>query len=408
GLAWLSAIPAAADSTTFLRPLLRVLRVRRWLIALVAVAVTGAASALSLTAKPRYEASSQVLISRTNLANVLTGTPDPTAQEFDFNRIIQTQANLARVPRVARRTLDVSGVRARTPEQFLAQSQVVTDPNTDILTMLVRDGDRALATRLASNYAREFVGYKRDAATNRLLRLQNDLQAELATLAPASALAAQDRVQLRRIRNLVSLGDSSISVVQTAREAVQIQPKPARGALLGALLGLAIGVGLAFFVDLLDTRLRRSEEIHEQLGLPLLARLSAPPKALRKHDRIVALAQPESPDAEGFRVLRTNLAFADIDGRARSILVTSAVQSEGKSTTAANLAVTLGRAGRHVILVDLDFRRPYLGRFFELPATPGASDVILGDATLDDALTAIDLGAGAIHRTGTAAGIGSR
>ena len=77
------------------------------MIAAVVVVATGAALGLSMTQKPRYEASSQVLISRTNLGNVLTGTPDPTAQEFDFNRIIQTQANLARVPRVAQRTLQV-------------------------------------------------------------------------------------------------------------------------------------------------------------------------------------------------------------------------------------------------------------------------------------------------------------
>ena len=129
--------------------------------------------------------------------------------------------------------------------------------------------------------------------------------------------------------------------MQTARDARQIQPTPLRTALLGALLGLMLGIALAFFVDLLDTRLRRSEEIEEALGLPLLGRLSAPPRALRKKDRIVTLEQPDGPDAEAFRVLRTNLAFADIDRRARSIVVSSAIQGEGKSTTVANLAVTL-------------------------------------------------------------------
>jgi Mrp family chromosome partitioning ATPase len=203
----------------------------------------------------------------------------------------------------------------------------------------------------------------------------------------------QDRAQLRRIRNLVSLGDSSISVVQTAREAEQVQPKPVRSALLGFALGLGLGVGLAFLVDLLDTRLRRSEEIQEQFGLPLLGRLAAPPRALRKDDRIAALERPEGPDADGFRVLRTNLAFADVDGQARSIAVSSAIQGEGKSTTVANLAVTLARAGRRVILVDLDFRRPYLERFFELSVRPGATDVILGEAALTQALTPIAIGA---------------
>jgi succinoglycan biosynthesis transport protein ExoP len=380
------------------------LRVRRWVIAAVVLVCTGAALGLSMTQKPRYEASSQVLISRTNLGNVLTGTPDPTAQEFDFNRIIQTQANLARVPRVAQRTLQSIVVTDRTPQDFLDSSQVTTDPNTDILTLTVQDGDRRLAVRLASAYAREFVGYKRDATVNRLEGLQKDLEAELETLKPLSALAAQDRAQLRRIRNLISLGDSSTSVVQTAREARQIQPTPLRTALLGALLGLMLGIALAFFVDLLDTRLRRSEEIEEALGLPLLGRLSAPPRALRKKDRIVTLEQPDGPDAEAFRVLRTNLAFADIDRRARSIVVSSAIQGEGKSTTVANLAVTLATAGRRVILVDLDFRRPYVERFFGLPISPGATDVILGEAQLDDALATIKLRPGPAKRAAMPAG----
>ncbi len=351
-----------------------------------------AAVALSSTQPARYEAASQVLISRTNLGNVLTGTPDPAAQEFDFNRIIQTQANLAQVPRVAQRTLDASRLRDRTPEQFLAQSTVTTDPNTDIITLVVQDADRAIASQLASNYAREFVGYKRDATVNRLIALQRDLEKEVAQLSPRSVLADQDRVQLRRIRNLISLGDSSISVVRTARSAEQIQPQPLRNALLGLVLGLVAGIALAFVVDALDTRVRRGEEIEELFGMPLLARLPAPPRALRRGDRIVALERPESPDADGFRSLRTALAFADIDGQARSIVVSSAIQSEGKSTTVANLAVTLARGGRRVILVDLDFRRPYLERFFDLPATPGATNVVLGETAIDDALSAIEFG----------------
>ncbi len=361
------------------------------MIALTTLVVCVAATALAVTQAPRYEATSKVLISRTNLGNVLSGTPDPASQEFDFNRIVQTQADLARVPRVADRTLKRSLAGDRTPEQFLAQSQVTTDPNTDILTLTVRDADRTMATRLARNYAREFVDYRQAATIGRLQRLKGDLEGELATLSPSSALAAQNRAQLRRVRNLISLGDSSISVVHTARIAEQVQPRPLRSAILGLLLGLALGIGLAFLVDLLDTRLRRSEEIDEQLGMPLLARLPAPPRALRKADRVATFAQPDGPDADAFRALRTNLAFADLEGRARSILISSAVQSEGKSTTAVNLAVTLARAGRRVILVDLDLRRPYLDRFLAIPIAPGATNVVLGEVPLDIALKKIDL-----------------
>lgn len=398
------------DSSTFLRPLLNVLRVRRWIILQALIVVPAVAVGWSLYQDPRYEASSQVLLSRTNLANVLSGTQDPSAQEFDFNRIIQTQANLARTPRVAQRTLDASRLASVTPDEFLAQSTVLTSPNTDILTLTVQDGDRARAIVLASNYAREFVGYKQDQTVNRLLALQKDLQTEIAGLPVSSVLAQQDRGQLRRIRNLIALGDSSVSVVQTARHAEQVQPRLVSNIVLGVIAGLVLGIGLAFFVDLLDTRLRRGEDVAERLGLPLLGRLPAPPKALRKRDRLVTLIGPETPEADAFRVLRTNLSFADIDGTARSILVSSAVQSEGKSTTSANLAVALARAGRRVILLDLDLRRPYLHRFFDVPRVPGATGVVLGAAGLDEALTPIALGAGAQpteELAAIAAGMGS-
>ena len=401
-----------ADSSSFLRPLLNVLRVRRWIILQALVLVPAVAVGWSLYQDPRYEASSQVLLSRTNLANVLSGTQDPSAQEFDFNRIIQTQANLARTPRVAQRTLDESKLaKTVTPDEFLAQSTVLTSPNTDILTLTVQDGDRARAIVLASNYAREFVGYKQDQTVNRLLVLQQDLTAEIEGLPVGSALAQQDRAQLRRIRNLVALGDSSVSVVQTARHAEQIQPRLVSNVVLGVIAGLVLGIGLAFFVDLLDTRLRRGEDVAERIGLPLLGRLPAPPKSLRKRDRLVTLVGPESPEADAFRVLRTNLSFADIDGTARSILVSSAVQSEGKSTTSANLAVALARAGRRVILLDLDLRRPYLHRFFDVARVPGATGVVLGDVALEEALTPIALGSAAAQPTeelaAIAAGMGS-
>jgi len=359
---------------------------------LIVVLVSATAIGYSSIQEFRYQAESQVLVSRANLGNVLTGTQDPSAQEFDFNRIIQTQANLARIPRVARRTLEGLGLAGRrTADEFLAQSSVTTDPNTDILTLRVVDGDRKLAKSLASAYAREFVRYKQNQTVNRLVRLRKDLEQELKGPPADSTQARQDQAQLKRVRNLIALGDSSIAVVQTARQAEQTQPKPVRNAILGVLLGLALGVGTAFLVDALDTRLRRARDIEERLGLPMLGRLSSPPTELRRKDRLATLVEPAGRDAESFRVLRTNLSFADIDRQARSIIITSAVQSEGKSTTIANLAVAMARAGQKVILVDFDFRRPYLERFFDLDREPGVSGIVLGRATLEEALAEVDV-----------------
>ena len=118
------------------------------------------------------------------------------------------------------------------------------------------------------------------------------------------------------------------------------------------------------------------------------------PEPSRKHrteNQLVMLEEPEGALAEVYRVLRTNVEFANLDRKARTIMVTSAVEAEGKSTTIANLAVALARAGRRVILVDLDLRRPFLDRFFNLEDRPGLTHVALGRVTLDEALTAIPI-----------------
>jgi polysaccharide biosynthesis transport protein len=118
-----------------------------------------------------------------------------------------------------------------------------------------------------------------------------------------------------------------------------------------------------------------------------------PSKRVASKNRLVTLAEPSAAPAEAFRLLRTNLDFVSLDRDVRTILVTSATQGEGKSTTAANLAVTLGRAGRNVALVDLDLRRPSLHRFFDLElGRMGATTVALGQDSLDEALAPVHLG----------------
>jgi capsular exopolysaccharide synthesis family protein len=133
--------------------------------------------------------------------------------------------------------------------------------------------------------------------------------------------------------------------------------------------------------------------VHERLGVPLLGRIPQLPKRLVTEDGIAMLRDPRAPETEVFRILATNLGFANIDRGAKTIMVTSAIRGEGKSTTLANTAVALARAGSKVALVDLDLKRPALGRLFGLRrrSVPGIADVALGSVQLNEALVRIPI-----------------
>ena len=343
-----------------------------------------------------YEASAEVLLSRQSLAATLTNTQDPLASQ-EAERVAQTQADLARVPSVAERVIRATRVDI-TPEQLLAASSVSPKRDSDLLVFTVSDGDPERASRLASAYARAFTRHRRELDTVAYRAARRGLEARIATLRaerPRRTRLIGNLVEREQeLRTLEALQVGNARVIRSAGEATKVKPTPKRNGILGLALGLVLGIGLGFLREALDTRIRSAEEIAERLGLPLLARLPEPPRRLRSKDELVMLTEPTAADAEAFRVLRSNVEFANLDRRARTIMVTSALKGEGKSTTVANLAVACARAGKRVALVDLDVRRPILDRFFRLGDRPGLSDLALGHVELEDAIAHVSPGQG--------------
>jgi capsular exopolysaccharide synthesis family protein len=165
-----------------------------------------------------------------------------------------------------------------------------------------------------------------------------------------------------------------------------------RNVALGLIAGLALGIALAFLSDALDTRVRSTQELHEQLGLPLLGDIPGPKsRSASSGGTLATLSDPEGRSAEAYRILKTNLDMTQLQHDVSSIVITSTEEGEGKTTTAANLAVTLARSARHVILVDLDLRSPGIDRIFNLPAQPGLTGVAVSDVPLSDALNVVDV-----------------
>jgi len=150
----------------------------------------------------------------------------------------------------------------------------------------------------------------------------------------------------------------------------------------GAALGLLVGFAGAALRHALDTRVRSQSDLEAVTDVPVLGVIGHDPEAGRRP--LIVHADPRSPRAESFRSLRTNVQFLDLDEMNRSFTVTSAVPSEGKSTTAANLAIAMAENGARVVLVDADLRRPRLAQILELEGAAGLTDVLIGRAELDD------------------------
>lgn len=153
---------------------------------------------------------------------------------------------------------------------------------------------------------------------------------------------------------------------------------------LGAIGGLVLGIALAFLRQALDTRIHGEREVRTITAAPLLGGIAYDGKANK--NPLIVHTDPTSARAEAFRSLRTNLQYVDFESEHRSFVLTSSVESEGKTTTAANTAIALSDMGRSTLLIDADLRRPKVADYMGIEGGVGLSNVLVGDVPLSDAL----------------------
>jgi capsular exopolysaccharide synthesis family protein len=389
-----NAVSERWNDESVLRDWLSVLSRQKWIVLLTVIAVPLAAFATSRDQQRLYQASAKVLVNEQNptaaALNLATGVASPP------DRYAATQATLARVGTVAQMAVRAANVPHRTAAELLANSSVSGNPNVDLLTFSVTDPIPMVAEKLANAYATQFTVYRRRLDTAALSVAIADVQRKLKAIVASGdrgsplylRLAATDR-DLEALQTLQATGSSAV-VVGRAGSASLVQPKIRRNVILGVLVGLALAIGLAFLRESLDTRVRSADEVSGRLGLPMLGQVPKPDRRLAQTQQLATLSEPTGSSTEAFRILKTNLEISQLQHPAGSIAITSTAHGEGKSTTAANLAVILARSGRHVILLDLDLRHPSIEGFFGLDDRPGLTSVATG-ANLVDALSVVDV-----------------
>jgi len=167
-------------------------------------------------------------------------------------------------------------------------------------------------------------------------------------------------------------------------QSTPVTPRTALDLVVAGLIGLMLGIGLAVARDVLDRSVSTLEHVEEVSNAPVLASVGFDGQ-MKKSPLLTDLGA-FAPRTEAFRLLRTNLQFLDLEQQPRSLVITSAVPGEGKTVTSANLAVALAQAGRKVLLVDGDLRRPRVAGLLDLDGAVGLTSVLVGTADLEDAI----------------------
>jgi non-specific protein-tyrosine kinase len=363
------------------------LRDRLWIVIACTVISTLLAIAYVATATKQYQAESDLLvIPISNPSTALLGLPVIT-ESSDPTRAVETASRFVTNVAVAERVVDNLDLDT-TPRGVL--SQVTAEPvaQSNIIAITAEAPSPEDAQAIANEFATETVSVQteqlHDAIDQQLPNLEQTADNETPEVAaqPTSATATLATLQSLRARKNPTLSIQTEADLPTG----PVSPRPALSLAAGLIGGFILGVGAAFAMQALDPRLRREDQLRRLYRIPILARI--PKEKSRSGGKPLRPTDLSPPTAEAYRTLRGLLGASRsrTGGRSRTILVTGSSPSEGKSTTAINLASSLAAAGHSVILVEADLRRPAISGALGLNPRHGVVSVLIQSVPLADAL----------------------
>jgi Mrp family chromosome partitioning ATPase/capsular polysaccharide biosynthesis protein len=426
--------PPLVQDELDLRRYLDVLRRRKWEVLLVVVLVGVLAVLYTASQTSRYRASAEVLLRSSPTEQIVGGAGDFVPTDQNATAInVQTEIEYMKSRTVRDAVRKELGYEPAVTIGTV--SQAGTD--TEVVTIRATSVDAERAARAANVYARTYTNIRRDelseAYTGAVSQMSRQVEvlleevrqveapldvvdAQLATavtLEQVNALwawrnsleadleAKRDPTvnRLDRAKDRLASLELALSTLETGGAQIisraevperPYTPKPVRNGIMALIVGLLLGVGFAFLRESLDSRVHSISALERLTGWSVIGVL---PKRRRKSSsavRSVGVGEPGSAMSEAYRMLRTSLQFEGLNRDLRVVMVTSSQHGEGKSTTVANLGVTLALDGSRVLLLDCDLRHHRLHEFFDVGNDPGLASILTGRASIDDAVTVID------------------
>lgn len=356
---------------------LSVLR-RRWPF------VVGLALACALVAVVRHERGTKSYQATASVAFQTGSLPGAALQIFPSSssepqREANTEVLIAHSPEVAdsvRRQLKTTS----STEELLSQVKVEAAPSADILQIQASSADPSYSARLANAFARQYIAFKSASELAGIGTAQTELQSQIAALPAGSPERSALEQSLQRLAESKAVAGAGAKVIGLATP-----PTSPSGAslsttvIVGSLIGLALAFAAIFLLESLDRRIKTIDECEREYRLAALA--GVPQSAFRE-----PRADRRGEQLEPYRILRSALDLAAVTRQLDTLLVTSAMPGEGKTTVAIDLAHAVALTGRQVTLVELDLRRPTFRDQFALDGGQGLAAVLTRGATLSDSL----------------------
>jgi polysaccharide biosynthesis transport protein len=372
---------------------LGILRRRAPWILLCFVLVVAGAYGFSKHQTKKYTATASLVFNNNQLGQQVAGLP--VVGSSNQLALQNTNLKLVQLGDMAAKTAGLLG-QGLTKEKVSAELSVSAQGESNIVNVAATATSPALAAGIANTYTEQFVTEQQNsnhAYYASALRLVNK---QLAALSPkeragTAGLALQDRAQSLSV--LAELRNGNVQVAQAATALTSpSSPKVSRNTALGAVLGLLLGLGVAFLLERFDRRIREPRDLEAIYGLPLLGVVpesDALARSARRRGESGGVI-PAS-EAEAFHLIRAHLRYFNVDKELRTLLVASAAPGDGKTTVARHLASAAARMGGRVLLLEADLRRPTVAQQLDIRSGPGVSDVLIGAASLSEATQIVDL-----------------